>query len=166
MNNEVGKIKIEENMTLNKAKKDTNNTIQNKDENKVKGKIREIARGNKKLNKNFNPKKGSQTFIETLDFKIHERKLSNPPENQINSKILGEENFQISPKKLNNPKISEDGFRTSLINSIPVDCEKESNQISLRNVTQFYLKESKGKDFLILPEEINFSRGTSMDNNC
>jgi len=37
MNNKDGKIEIEENMTLNEAKKDTNNIIQNKDKNKVKG---------------------------------------------------------------------------------------------------------------------------------
>ena len=67
---------------------------------------------------------------------------------------------------MNNPRIPEEGFRTSIVNSTLVDCEEESNQTSLRNVIQFYLKESKGKDFLILQEEIKFSRvGTSMDNN-
>ena len=46
-NNENGKI--EKNMTLNEVKKDTNNTIKSKGENKVKEKIQEITRGNKKL---------------------------------------------------------------------------------------------------------------------
>ncbi|KYN41929.1 hypothetical protein ALC56_03651, partial [Trachymyrmex septentrionalis] len=60
----------------------------------------------------------------------------------------------------------QEGFRTFLVNSTPLGCEEGSNQSSLRNATQFNFEESKGKDFLILPEEIKFSRvGTSMSNN-
>ena len=112
-NNEDGKF--EENMILNKVKKDINNTTQNRGESKVIEKIQEITRGNKKLNKNFNPEEGSQTFTETLDFEIHGGgSYQTPPETQVNSKILGEGNFQTSLEKLSNSKIlGEESCHTS-----------------------------------------------------
>jgi len=77
-----------------------------------------------------------------------------------NSKILGEGSYQISPESLNkfkilgggsshtryqtpsensnNPRIPEESFHTSLVNSIFVGCKEESNQTSL------YTTRSKG----------------------
>ena len=96
-NNEDEKIEIEKNRMLNEAKKDTNNTLSKIRENQVKGKIQEITRGNKKLNKNSYLKEGFQSFTETLDFEIHERgNYQISLESQINFKILGEGNFQTS----------------------------------------------------------------------
>jgi len=54
-------------------------------------------------------------------------------------------------------RITEECFQTSL-NSTPVDCEKESNQTSLRNTIPSYSKESKRKNSLILLENINFPK--------
>ena len=59
---------------------------------KLEGKIQEITRENKKLNKNSNPEEDSQTFTKTLDFHGG-GSYQTPPENQVNSKILGEGNF-------------------------------------------------------------------------
>jgi len=45
-----------------------------------------------------------------------------------------------TPENLYNSRIPEEGFRTSMINSTPVDCEEESNQTYLRIAIQSYLK--------------------------
>jgi len=73
------------------------------------------------------------------------RNYQTSPEDLKNFQILGGGNYQTSPENLNNHRITEKSFQTSFVNSTPVDCEKESNKTSLRNMTLFYLKESKKK---------------------
>jgi len=73
---------------------------------------------------------------------------------------------QISPENLNNHKITEKSFQTSLVNSTPVDCKGESNKTSLRNTTLFYLKESNKNNSSPLFKGIKFPRvGMPTGNN-
>jgi len=79
------------NQVSNEIKKVIESYVQNKNENKIKNK-NEVLRGNKELKKNFNLdiQKGLQTFPEVPD-----------------SKIIGRESYQISPKALKNFQIFE-----------------------------------------------------------
>jgi len=126
-----------ENQILNETKKE----IKNKDENKEKIKNRIMRENNiLKKNSNLDKEEGFQTSSQILD-----------------SKILGGGSYQTSPENFN-PRITEKYFQTSLVNSTPVDCNEGSNQISLRNTTPSYSKESKRKNSLILLENINFPK--------
>jgi len=108
--------------------KETKKIIKNKDENKVKRKIK-----NKMLKRNNGLKKSSnQDIYQEKDFQTSSKILD--------TKILGEENYQTSPENINfkileegnyqtfsenfNPRIIEERFQTSLVNSTPVDCEE------------------------------------------
>jgi len=130
--------------------------VQNKDENQTKS---EILRRNKRLKKNFNldtHQESFQTFSEVPDSKIlEEGSYQTSSEDLKNFQILGGRNYQTSPENLNNYKITEKSFQTSLVNSIPFDCGEESNKTSLCDMTLFYLKESKEKNFSLLFKGIN-----------
>jgi len=88
-------------------------------------------RGHNNLKKNFNlniyQERSFQTSSKILDSKIlGEGNYQTSPEN-FNSKILEEGNYQTSPENFN-PRSTEERFQTSLINSIPVDCEEGSTK--------------------------------------
>jgi len=71
MNNKDMEITIEENSIL------INCTAQNKGENKIKKKNKDITREDEKNNKNSNLEKGCQIFCEALDSKILKGELPN-----------------------------------------------------------------------------------------
>jgi len=150
INNNEGTIKKKSTIKENQMLKETKKIIKNKNENKVKGKIKnKIMKGNNDLRKSsyldIYQERDFQTSSMILDPKIlGGGNYRTSPEN-YNSKILEVGNYQISPKNIN-PRITEERskrFQTSLVNSTPINCEEGSNQISLRNTTLSYIKSQK-----------------------
>jgi len=119
--------------------KGTKKIIKNKDENKVKGKIKnKIIRCNNDVKKSSNldiyQEKDFQTSSKIPDPKILGGGNYQISPKNFNSKILEEGNYQTSPENFN-PRITEECFQTSLVNFSLVDCEEGNNQISLRYIS-------------------------------
>ncbi|KYN43243.1 hypothetical protein ALC56_02305 [Trachymyrmex septentrionalis] len=116
-----------------------------------------------------NNQENCEIYYSNADNNINDKEdvmsKSDDGETAIEENITTYNSFQNEARNKVEEKNQEEGSRTSMVNSTPMDCEEGSNQTYLRNTTQSYLQKLKGKDTLT-SKEIKFSRiGISTDDN-